>query len=184
MRNATTQLAEIVDLLGRLWLYEVSLETLTAMQAGEFRSLYEEMGGFVPRSIDSAVVEELAIEYCELLVGPKGHVSPIQSVWVDHQFQSETAVSMQRFFELIPGYQAESNLVDHIGVQLDFLSVILRQSDEDGANEVARHFAKTHLQWTLSFFDKVEAQTNSGFYLGLAKVSRKLIHAISTEGGP
>jgi len=184
MSQTTAQLAEIVEFLGQLWLYEVTGETLSGMQTEPFSEPYRELGGFIPDSADAAIVENLAIEYCELLVGPKGHVSPVQSVWSDHQYQSKTAASMNRFFELIPDYQPDSNLSDHIGVQLDFLSAILRQSDDSAANEIASHFAKTHLQWTLKFFDKIESHTDSAFYLGLAKVTRNLIHTLPTTTEP
>ena len=189
MPQTTAQLAEIVEFLGQLWLYEVTEEALRGMQTEPFSEPYRELGGFVPDSADAAIVEKLAIEYCELLVGPKGHVSPVQSVWSDNQYQSKTAASMNRFFELIPDYHPDSNLSDHIGVQLDFLSAILRQSEEGAANEgaaneIASHFVDTHLQWTLTFFDKIQSQTDSDFYLGLAKVTRNLIHTLPTITEP
>jgi TorA maturation chaperone TorD len=91
---------------------------------------------------------------------------------------------MNRFFDLIPGYQPESNLSDHIGVQLDFLSTILRQPDEVAASEVTGLFAREHLQWTLMFVDKVEAQSDSEFYRGLAKVTRNLVQTITASVVP
>ena len=100
------------------------------MAKDSFKKPYSQLGGCVPEFVDAAVIEQLKVDYCELLVGPKGHISPVQSVWADNQFQSKTAASMNRFFELIPEYKPESNLSDHIGVQLDFLSAILRQTDE------------------------------------------------------
>lgn len=80
MSQTTVPLAEIVELLGRLWLDEVSAETLTAMRTQPFKERYQELGGFVPDSVDAAIVENLAIEYGELLIGPKGHVSPVQPI--------------------------------------------------------------------------------------------------------
>ena len=87
---------------------------------------------------------------------------------------------MSRFFELIPDYRPATNLSDHIGVQLDFLAAILRQPERDVADAIVSHFAKTHLQWTLLFFQRIESQTQSKFYLGLANVTRNLIPTIST----
>ena len=45
MPNATAQLAEIVKLLVRLWLFEVNQSTLESMCGSEFREPYESLGG-------------------------------------------------------------------------------------------------------------------------------------------
>lgn len=181
MSHSTFYLGEICGLLGRLWLREVDVATLEAMNGPDFRGLYESLGGFVPTDIAAdweELVEELAIEYCELLIGPKGHVSPVQSVWAKDQLQSETSASMNRFFELVPGYQAQSSLADHVGVQLDFAGVLLQIEDEavDGIISV---FAQQHLDWMNKFLEHVESKTDSEFYLGLARVTRSLIGSIT-----
>jgi TorA maturation chaperone TorD len=181
MLQSSVQLAGIAQLLGQLWLREVTLEILGAMASEEFREPYQQSGGFVPDLVDPSVVDALAVQYCELLVGPKGHISPVQSVWADNRFQSETAASMNRFFDLIPGYLPASNLSDHIGVQLDYLSVLLSQPNESSANEIVTHFKTTHLQWANAFLDKVLQRTDSSgweFYRGLAVVTGNLIQTI------
>lgn len=172
------QLAAIVELLGRLWLHEVTKATLTLMRSDEFLPTYEQLGGYVPPLVDDEVVETLAVEYCELLIGPKGQLSPVQSVWVTNQFQSESSASMNRFFELLPGYVPQSNLSDHLGVELDFLSHLLRNNDESTVQEMTEHFAITHLEWSIRFLDQVEMQTDSKFYQGLAKVTRQLVRVV------
>ena len=177
MPNTAIELSEIVELIGRLWLREVTLPTLEAMGASDFRQPFIELGGFIPDQIDDAIVEELAIEYCELLIGPRGHISPVQSVWSTNQFQSKSAASMNRFFDLVPDYKPESNLSDHIGVQFDFLSVLLLQSDKQ-VNEVITLFVDKHLRWTDRFLERVVSRENSDFYQGLANVTRQLIASI------
>jgi len=177
MPQSTFYLGEISGLLGRLWLHEVDQATLTAMNDPSFRGGYESLGGFVPQQFDHQSIEDLAVAYCELLIGPKGHVSPVQSVWVDDQLKSETSASMNRFFELFSDYEAPSNLSDHIGVQLDFAGLLL-QSDSEAVEEVVVAFARTHLRWTEEFLDRVEAKTDSEFYQGLARVSRALIESV------
>ena len=183
MPQSTVQLAPIIELIGKLWLHEVTSETLASMQSEEFRETYEQLGGFVPESIDAQAIENLAVEYCELLVGPRGHISPVQSVWSKNQFQSEASSTMQKFFDLLPGYQPESNLSDHIGVQLNYLGALFSRSDDAHANEVADHFVKTQLPWTSTFLDRVEQksgseETPSPFYNGLSKVTRALIGSL------
>lgn len=177
MSQPTNELARIGELLGRLWLHEADLETLVAMGKDSFRVPYEELGGFVPETVDQDVVESLAVEYCEVLIGPKGQISPVQSVWVGDQLQSETASSMSRFFELLPGYESPSSLTDHVGVQLDFVSKLLKQ-DNNVADEIVAAFFQSHLNWTSQFFDRVTQATRSEFYRGLAKVSKAMVQEV------
>lgn len=182
MQNSAVQLSVIVELLGKLWIREVTPEMLAAMRSDEFCQRYRQLGGFIPDSDDMNVVDLLAIEYCELLIGPKGHISPVQSVWISNQFQSETASSMNRFFEILPGYTPSSNLVDHIGVQLDFLAQLLKQTDfaEPGSatSEIADYFAKSHLEWAFPFLDRIRKNSGSDFYVGLANVTYGLLQSL------
>ncbi len=177
MPNTSVESAEVVELIGSLWLNEVTEDSLTSMQSEEFRLPFVELGGFIPDSKPDEITERLAIEYCQLLIGPKGHISPVQSVWATNQFQSETSASMNRFFELLPSYQPASNLSDHIGVQLDFLSALLRQPEES-VNEIIPLYVNQHLRWTQSFLDRMIDQDTSKFYQGLACVTKKLIESI------
>ena len=85
---------------------------------------------------------------------------------------------MNRFFELVPGYQAQSSLADHIGVQLDFAGVLMK-TEAETASEIMDVFAREHLGWMLQFLGQVELKTDSEFYLGLAKVTRSLIGSIT-----
>jgi len=178
MPNAISDLAEIVELIGKLWLREVSSETLTSMQSADFRIPYEELGGYIPDQISDQTIEDLAFEYCQLLIGPRGHISPVQSVWVSRQFQTESAASMNRFFDLLPDYRPDSNLSDHIGVQLDFLAALLRTPAKQ-SNEIVAHFVKQHLLWSQPFLERVDAREESKFYQGLSRVTQQMIQTIA-----
>jgi len=182
MPNATAQLAEIVKLLGRLWLFEVNQSTLESMCGPEFREPYESLGGELPDVVSPELVEQLAIEYCELLIGPKGHISPVQSIWVENQYQTDTAASMNRFFDVLPGYRPQSSLQDHLGVQFDFLSELMRLVRDPEQGEVVREviqcFVDDHLSWSLPMYEKIVSQTNSSFYRGLAIVSANFVKGV------
>lgn len=175
MPQASLELASVAQLIGQLWLREINQTTLDAMGTKPFRETYEELGGFIPEPNES-LMDELAVEYCVLLIGPKGQLSPVQSVWQSNQFQSETSSSMKQYFELLPNYEPGSSLPDHIGVQLDFLSHLLRQSDE-ATDEIVRQFVQSHLQWSSVFLAQVQ-QRESKFYQGLARVTDGLINSI------
>lgn len=179
MSESTLELAVTCELLGRLWLQEVDLSSLEAIRTEPFRDTYEELGGFVPSDTSESTIETLAVEYCELLIGPKGHISPVESVWAEEQLQSQTASSMHRFFELVPSFELQSSFPDHIGVQLEFASQLLRVDDES-AHEILNHFVATHFSWMPKFLSKVTEQTNSEFYRGLANLTSGLIDALKT----
>ena len=87
MPQLSVSFSAVAKLLGRFWLNEIDLEMLQAIAAPEFRESFEELGGFVPDPVNSTVVEQLAVEYCSLLVGPQGHISPVESVWSENQFE-------------------------------------------------------------------------------------------------
>ena len=184
MPQLSVSFSAVAKLLGRFWLNEIDLEMLQAIAAPEFRESFEELGGFVPDPVNSTVVEQLAVEYCSLLVGPQGHISPVESVWSENQFQSKSSSMMNRCFELIPGYVPASNISDHIGVQLDFLGELLARSGDEATDEIVEHFVATHLRWTAPFFDQIQDRTESRFYHGLAAVTRALIQSIQNEFSP
>jgi TorA maturation chaperone TorD len=171
------ELSHLLKFLGRIWLKEVDLETLEAMREPGFFEPYRSLGGFVPESANDATVEELAVDYCRILVGPKNQISPVQSVWIENQFQSNSASSMKKFFDLLPDYQAPDSLSDHIGVQLDFLGTLTQEPNPE-AKEIARLFCQKHLGWVDKFFDQVERGSNSNFYNGVTRVTRCLINEV------
>lgn len=128
-----TALGSVAKLLGELWLREVTLQRLQQLHADRsigdsLKSLGMELPSVNADAVD-AKIEELAIDYCQLLIGPKGHLSPVQSVWVAEQFQSSCVDAMKSFFELLPGYQPPGSFHDHIGVQLDFAGSVLIAAD-------------------------------------------------------
>ena len=61
------QLSSVYSLLSRLWLSEVDLPLLTALNEPDMRDAYVKMGGQLPEGISDDVVEELA---CLLYTSP------------------------------------------------------------------------------------------------------------------
>lgn len=126
-------IGSVAKLLGELWLREVTLSRLHQLHADasigdSLKSLGLELPHLTADAIDEKI-EDLAIDYCQLLIGPKGHISPVQSVWVAEQFQSTSVDAMKSFFELLPGYQPPGSFHDHVGVQLDFAGSMLIATD-------------------------------------------------------
>lgn len=126
-------------------------------------------------------LERLQIDYCQLLIGPQGHVSPVESVWATDQFQSNSVDAMRSFFDLLPSYRPPDKFHDHIGVQLDFAGHLLMAADQQTAGQLeqADYLFKTYLQhrvlWAKPMLKKVHQQAQTSFYRQLSTVTRQWI---------
>jgi TorA maturation chaperone TorD len=133
---------------------------------------------------ETETIDRLAADYCQLLIGPKKHLPPVQSVWADHTFQSKAASSMGRYFELYADYLPPGTIHDHLGCQLDFVAFLLDEASrgEDhsqSAMQVLKQFQQEHLQWAQQLIDRVAQKADTDFYRGLAVVTDKLIKELS-----
>ncbi len=178
-KTGMEQLAAVYGLLGKLWVQEVDLPTLRALAAPPLKDVWVSLGGSVPEQPQEATLETLAVDYCQLFIGPSQPVSPIQSVWLENRFEGTAAVSMQSFFELLPEYEPPESIADHIGNQFDYLAELFARAAGDanptGYLGLARNFMSKHLNWTDPFFDQVEARAETDFYRGLARVTRSFL---------
>ena len=101
------ELTATLSLLSFLWSAELTRDSLAELTVSELAVPWRQLGGWLPESVDqitSELLEELAVDYCQLLIGPDGHASPTQSVWEEGQLQGSAADSMKRFFELLPAF--------------------------------------------------------------------------------
>ena len=160
-------------LLGSCWMKEMTHESLLALGRDGNPALWgalQELEWEVPEP-SNETIESLEIDYCRLLIGPKGHLSPVESVWVSDQFQSETVSAMQSFFDLLPGYRPPISLHDHIGVQLDYagnLLVAAGKSQDEAAFEPVLVFCQNRLAWIDGLLRGVNSLAQTDFYRGLA----------------
>lgn len=172
-------------LLGSCWIKEMTLESLSALGAGgspELKDALKKLEWEIPEPADAqardAVIEELAIDYCRLLIGPKGHLSPVESVWTTDQFQSESVSAMQAFFDLLPEYQPPISLHDHIGVQLDYagnLLVAAGNSGEPAAFEPVLAFCGSRLAWIDGLLRGINSTAQTEFYRGLSTATGRWV---------
>jgi len=177
-------------LLGSCWLKEMTHESLTALTAlgngsPELKDAFKKLDWEIPETSDAAaldgVIEELAIDYCRLLIGPKGHLSPVESVWMTDQFQSETVSAMQAFFDLLTEYQPPISLHDHIGVQLDYagnLLVAAGNSNDPAAMEPVAAFCSSRLAWTDGLLRGVSSLAQTDFYRGLSTATERWVASV------
>jgi len=140
---------------------------------------------------EKALVEELAVEYARLFLGPSEPISPHESVHKEVDggdwgaLWGQETVKVKRFIEsagleYTPDY---TGIPDHISVELEFLQKLsLRESaawaegDTEGALyglKMEKMFIQDHLfKWVPLFCDKIIAKANMPFYREMAKVTK------------
>lgn len=174
-------LAGFYRLLSRLWVTEVDPEWFEALSSGSLSDVAENLD--LPVEGDAVeLIEQLAVEYCQLMVGPQGHVPPHQSVWTDGQLQGQTAVSMQQYLDVV-GQEVESTMSDHLGVQLGVMGLIVDELAEslhddrkrEGLMELARSFFSLHVAWIERFLVRAREMTGSEFYGRLIEVTDEFL---------
>ena len=172
-------LAGFYHLLERLWLSEVDGPLLQELQQGSLESLADELSIPISDAPQEVTLENLAVAYCQLLIGPANHVPPYQSVWTKGQFQSAATTSMQAYLEVVGEEPGDSSMIDHLGIQLRVMRHIisaLALCDGDTQRYVELHamatqFFHDHLTWPTKFLETAQQATASSFYQGLARVT-------------
>lgn len=172
------QHAAVLSLLSRIWARELDSRTLAAMNQDPFLSAWRQAGGLAAGSANEKTLEELAVDYCQLLVGPRNHVSPIQSVWDQKRFQGNATASMKKYIDMLTGFQPCVDIQDHVAVQLQLFGTLVElsaQAKKPVFKGLTTAFAQDHLEWTYPFFEQLEAKAQTPFYQSAARVSRSFL---------
>lgn len=162
--------------------------------SGAFSDLGVSLGEEFFGRPEKELVEELAVEYARLFLGPGRHISPHESV--HHEVDGgdwgllwgQETVKVKQFMESAGlAYAANYNGVpDHISVELEFLQKLaLREAtawaeeDIEGALyglKMEKMFIRKHLiKWVPLFCDKVIAFASAPFYREMAEVTKGFV---------
>ncbi|MCH2202016.1 MAG: molecular chaperone TorD family protein [Fuerstiella sp.] len=177
--NEFASLASTYRLLARLWIREVDGQLLTSLLRSPLCHVFTEAGGTLPPGATSSTLEELAVDYCQLFLGPANHLPPFQSVWQRGQFQSESAESMRSYVSIL-GYEPGDLMVDHLGVQLDVMGGLLDfalgavEHSDDVFDLPATYFAK-HLAWMDSLLETSIKRAKTDFYRSTIGMTRDFL---------
>lgn len=171
--------AGVYALFARLWMREVDEAFRREMFREPLAPALERVGLFLPMESN----EELAIEYCRLFIGPKNALLPMQSVWQKTQLESQLATSVEKFAELIGYVLPVSSFWDHLGVQLDLMSHLVRataseKQAENGfevAGEVADVFFRRHLSWAAPLLLATSQRAQVPLYRSLAQATQQFL---------
>lgn len=188
--------SSIYGLLSRIYSKEPSQEFLRSFRAPAFLRLLKELDielgeDFKNRPLEK-LVDELAIEYTQLFIGPGRHIYPYESAYRDGKegVSSNTAIQIKNIIES-SGLQYRSDFrdnFDHISIELEFMEKITgeeakawKKKNRKRAIEFQKfkkRFVDEHLsKWVPEFSDRVIKETTLSFYREMAKLTKEYILA-------
>ncbi len=109
-------------------------------------------------------VEELAVEFCRLFIGPRGHMPPVESVALgEGRYWGDSTLAVSAFYRssgvVLP--EDSDTLPDHLSVELDFAAVL----EGRGRREEAKAFAREHLlRWLPALIRHIDERARLPFY--------------------
>ena len=172
--------AAVYRLLGRLWLHELDADLLRDLRCPPLSDAFAAAGGTMPPvEAESDTIDALAIDYCQLFLGPRGHLPPHQSVWADGQFQGPTTAALPaEFKELDLPYPGD--MADHLGQQLTTMAVILERLAAEKTVaacqlDTASVFFQQRLNWTAELCKRSAAQAQTAFYRSVVTMTQAFL---------
>ncbi len=117
-------------------------------------------------TIDENVdLESLQVEYTGLFLGPKDHLPPYESVFLEGRFWGERSADVKDFIKRIGLATAEEDNMppDHVAVELEVLEKLLA-TDHADAEEYYKRFFEEHLLWVFDFLERINQKAKLEFY--------------------
>jgi TorA maturation chaperone TorD len=202
--------AGMYGLLARCFARELDPPTLKRLNSEPLRTLLKASGCIPPESTSADTLEELAIDFCQIFLGPSGHCPPYQSVWLQGTFQGELVDSMNGYRELLSPQafvavnpddsdarvESESSDVDHAwpnlaadhaAVQLDLMSrfysaiAVCQETQSRELVSLPAQYFETHLRWIIDYTAVAYQRSATEFYRTFFKLTAAFL---STEGLP
>jgi TorA maturation chaperone TorD len=135
--------------------------------------------------------EDLLWEFTRLFIGPyKLPCPPWESVYTSPKrlmMQDAYENVVQLFHREGLALGSPDFMADHIGVEINFLALLLRRADGEPERRAhysgaAKTFAEEHLQtWVPAFTRDLEEAATYPFYKELARATRELIAAVHDD---
>jgi TorA maturation chaperone TorD len=193
----TRHRSDIYGLLATVYGQEITSDLLGQIKTPRFLGALSvlEVEGMdsLMQKPEAELLEDLAVEYTHLFLGPGKHISPNESV--HHQREDgqwgklwgASTVEVKRFIEATGlSYNEEfKGLPDHISVEFEFMQQLTLREEKawkedpgqaQACRQVEKRFIEEHLIcWVPSFCKKVIEETESPFYHSVAALTRSFI---------
>jgi TorA maturation chaperone TorD len=204
MAEIARQRSNIYGFLALIYYKEPTFDLLKKIKAPQFLEVLSEhgvqLGEDVLKTQENKIIEDLAVEYCRLFLGPGKHISPHESVhhvredgdW--GKLWGKDTILVKKFIESAGlEYKSEfTGMPDHISVELEFMQKAItreaeawEEGDYDGALyclKMQKKFIDEHLiQWIPIFCDKVISEAKLSFYREMAKLTKNFIEVEKKE---
>ncbi|MFH1294106.1 MAG: molecular chaperone TorD family protein [Pseudomonadota bacterium] len=199
MAEVARQRSNIYGLLAMIYREEVTADLLRQLKDAQFKGAFSELGVHLEDKFldlpDKKLVEDLAVEYARLFLGPGKHISPHESVHLREEqgggsLWGEPTARVKGFIES-SGVEYKSDyrgIPDHIAVELEFMQEVTEREarawedkDCDGALHcltIEKRFIEEHLgRWVLIFCDKLIKDAELSFYREMAKLTKSFIES-------
>ena len=196
MTRGAAERSRIYGLLAHVYYHEPTARFLKSFMDPAFLGTLEEIGidlgeYFHGRSMDE-IVEELAVEYTRLFLGPGKHIYPYESAYRDEEDSRgrDAGAEVRSLIQAsglnyAPDYR---DAPDHVSIQLEFMEKLTEAEDrawqEDDADtaighlETERRFLRDHLSiWVPEFSERVAADARNSFYREMAVLTRAFVLA-------
>jgi TorA maturation chaperone TorD len=190
--------SSIYGFLATMFREEITMDQLHQLKTrGVIKTLFEPANQFYDALLDKPeeqLIEDLAVEYTRLFLGPAKHISPHESIHHDHEggdwgtHWGKSTVEVKKFIESAGlEYISEySGLPDHISVELEFMQQAAgreaqawESNDSEGAIyclKMEKKFLDDHIfKWIPIFCDKIIADAELSFYSEIAELTKNFI---------
>jgi TorA maturation chaperone TorD len=198
MKELAGQRGSIYGLLATVYRREMTSDLLHQIKDPQFLGVLSDLGielnnGFF-RKPDKELLEDLAVEYARLFLGPGKHISPHESVHhkkegtQSGQLWGESTAEVKKIIEASGlEYKTEyTGLPDHISVELEFMQQVImreKQAWQDDDKEIAqlcqeneKKFVDEHLfRWIPEFCEKVITEADLPFYREMARLTKTFL---------
>jgi TorA maturation chaperone TorD len=196
--------SSIYGFLAGVYRQELTSELLQQMKDHRFQEILSTLGielsnGFFKKP-EKELLENLAVDYAYLFIGPGKHISPHESVHhkkegvQSGQLWGELTAEVKRIIESSGlEYKSEfTGMPDHISVELEFMQhVVQREMQAWKVDDVEtarlclkneKQFVDEHLiRWIPDFCEKVIEAADLPFYKEMARLTRSFIEFEAQE---
>ena len=181
-------------LFGRLLVSELDQALLDLLRQGDALAELQSLGIEAGELATDEQLESLAADYCLAFIGPKDHVSLVQSVTVAGRLDSGPAQTMKQFLEFVSVPKPRHAMIDHLGFQMQVMAAILsvpsasaeasnasEGDDETELKSLATSFYDQHIAWGEPVLRRASDIATTPFYKTLCKIASELISAGVTK---
>lgn len=197
MSEVASKRSKVYGLLATIYREEATPALLWQFGDPKFRAALSSLGvdledNFFSLS-EEELIEDLAVEYARLFVGPGKHIPPHESVHLKNEeggglLWGEATAKVNKFIES-SGFEYRSDyhgMPDHISVEFEFMQGVTErecrawnEKHDDGVLsclEIEKKFIEKHLvRWVPLFCEKIISYAELPFYREMGKLTKRFI---------